>query len=94
MSGIRTTTSISTEAPATGQATDAVDTPSVESDTLSQTQSSVQAFAETVIALNCEASERARESVDDSVNLIEVTAERAGKGAIALNRKVVDICSG
>ena len=75
MSETYTTTPISTDMPATDQTTEAVDTPSDESDVLSQIPSSAKAFAETVIAQNHDAYKRARESVDDSVSMMEVTAE-------------------
>ncbi len=60
-------------------------------DPMTAVPSSVQALAETMIAQNRVAYERARESMDEAVSMLEVTIERAGEGAIALNRKVIDI---
>ena len=53
--------------------------------------SSARALAETVIGQNREAYERARESVDETVSMVEVTIERVSEGTIAFNRKAIDI---
>ena len=56
-----------------------------------RSSSSARALAETIITQNREAYERTRETVDEAVSMMEVTIERAGEGAIAFNRKAIDI---
>jgi hypothetical protein len=60
-------------------------------DTVGAVAPSARALAETMIAQYREAYERGRESIDEAVSMVEVTIERGGEGAIALNRKVIDI---
>jgi len=52
---------------------------------------SMRVLAETMIAQYRDAYERARESMDEAVSMFEVTIERGGEGAVALNRKAIDI---
>ena len=52
---------------------------------------SVRSLAETVVAQNREIYERTRETMEDAIDALESTFDRAGQGTAALNRKALDI---
>lgn len=51
----------------------------------------MRSFAEKSVGQSREAYERAKDALEDSVELLERTLDEAGQGAVALNRKVIDI---
>ena len=52
---------------------------------------SVRSLAETMVSQNREMYERTRESMEDAIDVLESTFDKAGQGTVALNRKVIDI---
>jgi phasin len=52
---------------------------------------SVRSLAETVVAQNREMYERTRGGMEDAIDALESSFDRAGQGTAALNRKVIDI---
>ena len=52
---------------------------------------SVRSVAETMVTQNREIYERTRETMEDAIDVLESTFDRAGQGTAALNRKAIDI---
>jgi len=52
---------------------------------------SVRSLAETLATQNREIYERTRESMEDAIDVLETTFDKAGQGTAALNKKVMDI---
>jgi phasin len=52
---------------------------------------SVRAMAEKTVAQTREAYDRSRDALDTSVTTLERTFDAAGQGAVAFNRKIIDI---
>ena len=52
---------------------------------------SVRSLAETMVAQNRDIYERTRETMEDAIDALESTLDRAGQGTAELNRKVIDI---
>ena len=51
----------------------------------------MRSFAEKTVGQSREAYERAKDALEDTVEVLEKTLDEAGQGAVALNRKVIDI---
>ncbi|MGI9384663.1 MAG: phasin [Methyloligellaceae bacterium] len=51
----------------------------------------VRSFAEKTVGQSRDAYERTKDVLEDTVEVLEKTLDEAGQGAVALNRKVIDI---
>jgi len=52
---------------------------------------SVRSLTEAMVSQNQEVYERTRETMEDAIDMLESTFDRAGQGTAALNRKAIDI---